>query len=158
MCDLKVKVLVTQSCPTICDPVDCSLPGSSTRGFSRQEYWSGLPCAPSGDLPNPGSKPTSLTSPVLAGGVFTTEPWRKLLVSETEHDYLLLWPYFWRRKWRPTPVFLARQSHGQRSLVGYSPWGRRVRHSWSDLACKHHISGGSCGPVSGKSLLWRLQL
>ena len=28
----------------------------------------------------------------------------------------------WRRKWQPTPVFLPRKSHGQRSLVGYSPW------------------------------------
>ena len=31
----------------------------------------------------------------------------------------------WRRKWQPTPVFLPGESHGQRSLVGYSPWGRR---------------------------------
>ena len=41
-------------------------------GFSRQEYWSGLPCPPPGDLPNPGMKPASLTSPALAGGFFTT--------------------------------------------------------------------------------------
>ena len=35
----------------------------------------------------------------------------------------------WVRKspWRPTPVFLPRESHGQRSLVGYSPWGRKSR-------------------------------
>ena len=31
----------------------------------------------------------------------------------------------WRRKWQPTPVFLLRESHGQRSLVTYSPWGRK---------------------------------
>ena len=31
----------------------------------------------------------------------------------------------WRRKWHPTPVFLRRESHGQRSLVGYDPWGRK---------------------------------
>ena len=29
----------------------------------------------------------------------------------------------WRREWQPTPVFLPGESHGQRSLVGYSPWG-----------------------------------
>ena len=29
----------------------------------------------------------------------------------------------WRRKWQPTPVFLPGESHGQRSLAGYSPWG-----------------------------------
>ena len=43
-------------------------------GFSRQEYWSGLPCPPPGDLPNPGIKPTSFTSlmsPALAGEFFS---------------------------------------------------------------------------------------
>ena len=34
---------VAQSCPTFSDPMDCSLPGSSVHGFSRQEYWSGVP-------------------------------------------------------------------------------------------------------------------
>ena len=38
---------VAQSCPTLCDPMDCSLPDSSIHGFSRQEYWSGVP------LPSP---------------------------------------------------------------------------------------------------------
>ena len=41
-------------------------------GFSRQEYWSGLPCSPSGDLPDPGIEPSSLMSPALAGRFFTT--------------------------------------------------------------------------------------
>ena len=45
---------------------------SLSMGFSRQEYWSGLPCPPPGDLPNPGLKPTSLMSPALAGRFFTT--------------------------------------------------------------------------------------
>ena len=31
----------------------------------------------------------------------------------------------WRRKWQPTPVFLPGESHGQRSLEGYSPWGHK---------------------------------
>ena len=42
--------------------------------FSRQEYWSGLPFPPPGDLPNPGIKPISPASPAVAGGFFTTEP------------------------------------------------------------------------------------
>ena len=50
--------------------VACQAPLSI--GFSRQEYWSGLPCPHPGDLPNPGVKPMSLTSPELAGGFFTT--------------------------------------------------------------------------------------
>ena len=41
-------------------------------GFSRQEYWSGLPYPPPGNLPNPGIKPVSLMSLVLAGGFLTT--------------------------------------------------------------------------------------
>ena len=36
----------------------------------------------------------------------------------------------WRREQLPTPVFLPGEYYGQRSLVGYSPWGRRVRHNW----------------------------
>ena len=43
-------------------------------GFPRQEYWSGLPFPPPGDLPDPGIKPMSLASPSLAGGFFTTTP------------------------------------------------------------------------------------
>ena len=41
-------------------------------GFSRQKYGSGLPCPPPGDIPDPGIEPTSLMSPALAGGFFTT--------------------------------------------------------------------------------------
>ena len=54
-----VLCLVAQSCPTLCDPMDHSPPGSCPWGFSRQEYWSGLPCPPSRDLPNPRIEPRS---------------------------------------------------------------------------------------------------
>ena len=48
-------------------------------GFSRQEYWSWLPCPPPGDLTDPGIKPTSLMPPALAGMFFTTSsPWEAL--------------------------------------------------------------------------------
>ena len=40
---VKSESEVAQSCPTLSDPMDCSLPGSSSMGFSRQEYWSGVP-------------------------------------------------------------------------------------------------------------------
>ena len=57
--------------------VACQAPLSM--GFSRQEYWSGLPCPPPEDLPNPGIEPTSLMSPALAGGYFTTSAtWKAL--------------------------------------------------------------------------------
>ena len=41
-CDWAVCAKSLQSCPTLCDPMDCSLPGSSVHGFSRQEFWDGL--------------------------------------------------------------------------------------------------------------------
>jgi len=45
----------------------------------------------------------------------------------------------WRKKWQPTPVFLPGEFHGQRSLVGYSPWGhKRVGHN---LAIKQQHPG-----------------
>ena len=65
--------MCAQSCPTLCDPMDCSPPGSSDLGiFQARTHWSGLPFPPPGDLPNPGIEPTSLMSPALAGGFFTT--------------------------------------------------------------------------------------
>ena len=48
---VKSESEVAQSCPTLSDPMDCSLPGSSSMGFSRQEYWSGVP------LPSPPGGP-----------------------------------------------------------------------------------------------------
>ena len=54
-------VLVTQSCPTVCDPMDCTAHQALlSMGFPRQRYWSGLPFPSPGDLPDPGIKPRSL--------------------------------------------------------------------------------------------------
>ena len=50
--------------------------------FSRQEYWSGLPCPPPGDLPEPGIEPTSLILPKLADGFFTTSA-----TWEAQHEH-----------------------------------------------------------------------
>ena len=85
-------------------------------GFSRQEYWSGLLFPSPGDLPDPGTEPVSYIS-CIAGGFFTTEPPGKPKYITSSQ----LMP--WRRKWQPTPVFLPGEFYGQRSLVGYSPWG-----------------------------------
>ena len=75
----------------LCNPMDYSLPAPLSMGFSRLEYWSGLPCPPPGDLPwigkipgsglpcpppgdlpNPGIKLVTLKSSALAGRFFTT--------------------------------------------------------------------------------------
>ena len=48
---------LAQSCLTLCDLMDCSLPGTLVMGFSRQEYWSGLPFPSPWNLPDPGIEP-----------------------------------------------------------------------------------------------------
>ena len=70
----RCRRLVAQSWLTLRDPTDCSLPGSSLHGISQEEYWSGLPFPPPGDLPDPGIEPTSLTSPALAGSSLPLVP------------------------------------------------------------------------------------
>ena len=45
----------------------------------------------------------------------------------------------WRREWLPTPVFLPGEFHGQRSLVGYSPWHRRVGHERLSLHLENTV-------------------
>ena len=61
-----------QSCPTLCNPWIIAHQAPLSMGFSRQEYWSGLLCPSSGDLPDPGMEFISLLSPALAGGVCIT--------------------------------------------------------------------------------------
>ena len=61
-----------QLCSTLCSPMHpCQ--ASLSMEFSRQEYWSGLPFPPPGDIPDPGIEPMSLVSPAMAG-FFTTAP------------------------------------------------------------------------------------
>ena len=53
----------------------------------------------------------------------------------------------WRRKWQPTPVPLLGESHGQRSLMGYSPWGHRVGHDWATSLSLKMISNECENPL-----------
>ena len=53
--------LVTQLCPTHCDPQTVACQAPLSVGFSSQEYWNGLPCSPPGGLPNSGIEPKSPT-------------------------------------------------------------------------------------------------
>ena len=59
-------------------------------GFSRQEHWSGLSCPPPEGLPDPGIKPTSLRSPALAGGFFTTSA-----TWEAQNYHVIQHFHFW---------------------------------------------------------------
>ena len=63
-----VRAKSLQSCQTLCNPMEVAHQTSLSLGFSRQEYWSGLPCP----LPDPGTELCIFMSPALAGGLFTT--------------------------------------------------------------------------------------
>jgi len=63
---------VAQLCLTLCDPIDCSPPGSSVHGIFQAKILGRLPFPPPGYLPDPGIEPASLMSTTLAGRFFTT--------------------------------------------------------------------------------------
>ena len=89
-------------------PVDRSPPRCLCPwGFSKQEYWSGLPCPSPGYLPNPWIEPTSLMSSALAGKFFTRATWE----AQKEWWYQLDWEL-----WRMTAPL----------LLGIPAW--KVRH------------------------------
>ena len=68
-----------QSCLTLVNLRTIAHQAPLSMEFSRQEYWSGLPFPPPGDLPDPGTEPTSLTSPTFEGRFFTTSAPREAL-------------------------------------------------------------------------------
>ena len=80
----------------------------------RQEYRSGLLFSSPGDLSKLGIKPGS---PALQGDLLAVQETKETKVASLGGEE--------RRKWQPSPVFLFGKFHGQRSLVGYSPWGRK---------------------------------
>ena len=68
---LRVRAKLLQLCPTLWDPMDCTVHQAPlSMGFSRQEYWGGLPCPPTEDLSEPGIEPGDLMSPALAGSLY----------------------------------------------------------------------------------------
>ena len=127
--------------PTLCDPMDCSLPGSSVHGIfqARVLEWVAI------SLSRGSSQPRDWTQVFrTAGRRFTLWATREahfktIAYRMTSQAALLVktawqcrrhkWRGFnpwvrkspWRRTWQPTPVFLPGESHGQRSLEGYSP-------------------------------------
>ena len=114
--------------------VACQAPLSI--GFSRQEYWNGLPCPPPEDLPDPGIKPSSLMSPALEVRFFTNNAtWGSVVKNLPANvgDTGSIRKIPWRRKSQPTLVLLPGKSHGQSCLVGYSPWDHRVGHNWAHI-------------------------
>ena len=71
-----------QLCPTLCNSMDCNMPGSYVRGILQVRKWVGCHALLQGNLPHPGIEPESLVSPALAGKFFTTSiAWKALLIN-----------------------------------------------------------------------------
>ena len=87
---LKLYAHVLESYPTLCGPMDCSPPGSSVHGFSRQEYWSGVPCPPPGDLPHPGIKPEAPVAPAVLADSLQLSHWGGPVLNFIRDIYFLL--------------------------------------------------------------------
>ena len=64
-----------QLCLTLCDPITVACQASLSMRFSRQEYWSGWPCPPPGDLLNPGIEPVSPVSAALQADSLPLSHW-----------------------------------------------------------------------------------
>ena len=95
-----VRCWVAQWCPTLCDPIDYSLPGFSVLGILQAGVLSVLPFPSPGDLPDPGIEPVALASPALAGGFFTTSAILLFNHSVTSDS---LWPHGLQHTRLPCP-------------------------------------------------------
>ena len=101
---VKSESEAAQSCPTLSDPMDCSLPGSSSMGFSRQGYWSGVPGFPIHQQPSPSqnlvklmfiesmmpSNHLILCHPLLPSSIFPS-----IRVFSNEPVLRIRWPKYW---------------------------------------------------------------
>ena len=102
--------LVTQSCPILCDSMDCNPPGSSAHGdSSKQEYWSGLPFPLPGDLPNPGIEPRS---PASQADSLPSEPPGKPLNEDIINGLKIIALVFrWSPSFFKTEYFMGRNDN-----------------------------------------------
>ena len=80
-------VLVTQSCPTLCHPMDCSPPGSFVHGIFQARILEWMPCPPPEDLPNPGIESTF---PAMGGRFLPLSHQRSL---KSSNWWLYTWPF-----------------------------------------------------------------
>ena len=108
-------------------------------GFFRQEYWKGLQCHPSGNLPKPGIKLTSLTSLALAGGFFTT--------STTG----LWWPVGNKSEITTFPSLSSINFLGSQNLGKYFTYSTTC-WSWKDTAQHWHMKERHWEKYLGKDL------
>ena len=122
---VKSQSEVAQSCPTLSDPMDYSLPGSSVHGIFQARVLEWVDIAFLWDWSG------SLSFPVLWPLLSFQISWYIECRTFTASCFTTTYCAPWRRQWHPTPVLLPGKSHGWRSLVGCSPQGHRVGHNWA---------------------------
>ena len=119
-----VHTQLYQSCPTLCDPMDCSNQSSSIYGISQARILEWVAISSTRDLPNPGIKPTPTESPALASEFYTNEsPGKpnKKCVFHVKYNFIYtawfisgdFWQnvVHWRSEWQITPIFLPWESN-----------------------------------------------
>ena len=151
---------VTQSCPTLCDPMDCSPPGSSFHGIfqARVLEWGAISFSRGSSRPRDRTRVSWIPGRCFNLWATRETSFKRRHVikfhlyifkmgqpketgfprwlSDKESAYqcrrrrrLGFDPWVgripWKKKWQPTPVLLPAESHGRRSLVGYSPWDHK---------------------------------
>ena len=120
-------------------------------GFSRQEYWSGLPCPLPGDLPDPGIKPTSLQSPTLGGVSLPLVPPGKPMQCNTtqqiKRNQLLIHTTTWINL---KIVMPNERSQIQKVTYSMIPF---IWHSWKETATVTRTDQGF-PRVMGEGKLW----
>ena len=137
---------VAQSCPTLCDPMDCSLPGSSVHGIFQARILGWVPISFS--RRSSWSRDWTWVSHFV-GRPFTVWATREIQQLKSSEICIVV-PYKRRRHWHPTLVLLPGKSHGRRSLVGCSPWGRKESNTTEQL--HFHFSLSCIGEGHGNPL------
>ena len=105
-------------------------------GFSRQEYWSGLPFPSPSDLPHPGIKPVS---PALQVDSLPTEPTCQCSRCKRHRFDPWVGKIHWSRKWKSTPVFLPGKFQGHDWALTHSPISTIFSKNWKHV-CINKIS------------------
>ena len=123
-----------QLCLTLCNPMDCSPPGSSVHGILQARMWEWVALLSSRDLLNPGIKPVSLTSPALAGSFFITRA-----TWEASNNYMaMLTIFYWSvihlhntLRYAGSPdVSVGKESACNAGDLGSIPGSRRSTGKW----------------------------
>ena len=157
---VKSESEVAQSCPTLSDLMDCSLPGSSIHGIFQAVVleWGAIAFSedrhngiilPEDSFSKFGIQWLSAWASLVAQMVKNLPAMQEIRIPSLRQD-LWVGKIPWRKKWQPTAVFLPGEPHGQRSLEGCGPQGRKESDTTGATrqACRlraPHVSGLTVG-------------